>query len=89
MATENYLPKTVREQIFYIIGNLNGMERDEDGFVKVHHDTLMEQLAIVANLDYENKIPQVGWREAMPQKATCNEPVTSISYRGIDTGTVS
>lgn len=63
MHTENYMPKTMREQIFYIIGMLKGMEKDENGCVNINCDRLIEQLTIATEIGYENNIPLVNYRE--------------------------
>lgn len=56
MNFENGKPKTVREQIYYIIGRLNSMEQDESGCINVNHNMIVEQLIDALNIVEPNKI---------------------------------
>lgn len=77
-AFDNHKPKTVREQIYYIIGRLNSMEQDRAGCVNVNHNMLIEQLEIALHLAESNKISDTGYTYRPPfpaQKGIELEPL--------------
>lgn len=77
MVDENYMPKTVREQLFYIIGMLNSMDQDENGCINVNHNMIIEQLTIATKIGYENNLPKITYRDVELPKGTL---VTSTDY---------
>lgn len=77
MTSENYMPKTVREQLFYMNGYIRSLEEDENGYVKIHVDWLIGALGAALQLAHDEKLPTITYRDVELPKGTF---VSSTDY---------
>ena len=78
MTIKNHAPKTVREQLFYILGKLYDLEQpNADGYVNIEINSLMSDLEFALELADNEKTPLITYRDVELAKGTS---VTSTGY---------
>ena len=85
MTSENYKPKTVREQLFYVLGRLYNLEQpNADGYVNIEINSLMSDLEFALELADNEKTPLITYRDVEFPKGTSvtstNYPPKSVNY---------
>ena len=77
MIIENNKPETAREQLLYMLGQMDSFEEDENGYVKIHIDWLLDGISTALQLSYNEKLPKIAYRDVELPKGTL---VTSTGY---------
>lgn len=67
-TVKGYTPQTVREQLFYMYGNIIGLEADDDGFVKLHVNWIADNFNKALELANSENLPQITYRDVEPPK---------------------
>ena len=78
-TVKGYMPKTVREQLFYMYGNIMGLEADESGNVSVNINWIVDNFDKALELADNEKLPTITYRDYRNEELPKGTFVSSTS----------
>lgn len=79
-----HMPKTVREQIFYMYGHIMGLETNAVGNVMINANWIADNFDKALQLAYEEELPKIAYRDVELPKgmsiASTSYPPKSVNH---------